>query len=52
MKIAIISVMLGLALLFSINVVFDDAFATWRDSRNTVKISQVNEYANYVHFQP
>ena len=52
MKIAIISVLLGLAVLFSINVVFDDAFATWRDSRNTVKISQVNEYANYVHFQP
>lgn len=52
MKIAIISVMLGLAILFSINVVFDDAFGTYRESRNTVKISQTNEYANYVHFQP
>ncbi len=52
MKIAIISVMLGLAVLFSINVAFDDAFATFRESRDTVKISQTNEYANYVHFQP
>ena len=52
MNIAIISVILGLAILLSVNAVFDDAFGTFRESRDTVKISQTNEYANYVHFQP
>jgi len=52
MKIMIISMMLGLFILFSVNVGFDDAFGTIRESRDTEQVSQTNEYANYVHFQP
>ena len=52
MNITIISIVLGLMILFSVNVVFDDAFGTFRESRDTEKVSQTNEYANYVHFQP
>ena len=38
-------------LLFSL-VLSDDAFGSFRDSQNHIKIDQTNEYSNYVHFQP
>ena len=51
MNFTIISLMLGLAILLSVNVGFDDAFGI-RESKATIKTNQINEYANYVHFQP
>ena len=45
--------LIGLAVtIVSTNVYLDDAFGSYRESRDTIKISQTNEYANYVHFQP
>ena len=29
-----------------------DSFANPRESKNSVTVEQINEYANYVHFQP
>ena len=46
-----VSLIVGFTILFSVLAV-DDAFGTFRESRNTIKINQTNEYANYVHFQP
>ena len=52
MRMAIVSAVLALAAMSLAGVAFDDALATYRESRDAVKISQTNEYANYVHFQP
>ncbi len=46
-----VSLIVGFTILFSVLAV-DNAFGTFRESRNTIKINQTNEYANYVHFQP
>lgn len=51
MSILKISLMIGLVTMLSLSVA-DDSFGSFRESRNTVKITQTNEYANYVHFQP
>ena len=52
MKVRTFSAILIIMILFSISVGFDDVYGIFRDSKDTVKISQTNEYANYVHFQP
>ena len=52
MNITIISLMFGLAIMLVGNSSIDDAFGSFRESETTIKINQVNEYANYVHFQP
>lgn len=46
-----VSLIVSSVILFSVLVV-DDAFGIFIESRDTIKISQTNEYANYVHFQP
>lgn len=52
MNLPSIFLILGLVILsFSITF-FDDAFGSFRDSQNYIKIDQTNEYSNYVHFQP
>ena len=51
MKILRASLVVSLTIFNSV-IIVDDAFGTYRESRDTVKISQTNEYANYVHFQP
>ena len=47
----IVSLILGFAILLSVNMGFEDASGV-RDSRNRIQVEQTNEYANYVHFQP
>jgi len=51
MSILKISLMIGLVTMLSLSVA-DDSFGSFRESRDTVKITQTNEYATYVHFQP
>lgn len=51
MSILKISLMIGFVTMLSLSVA-DDSFGSFRESRDTVKITQTNEYANYVHFQP
>ena len=45
------SLVMGVALFASTGMA-DDAFGSFRDAKATVWKSQVNEYSNYVHFQP
>jgi len=53
MNITKVSLMLGLAAILVISVGFsEDAFGSFRDSKTHFKVTQVNEYSNYVHFQP
>ena len=51
MNIVFISLVLGTALALSFASYADDAFG-FRDTKAPIKINQVNEYSNYVHFQP
>lgn len=52
MDAALISLVLGTALVLSAGAYADDAFGSLREPRAPVKVSQVNEYSSYVHFQP
>ena len=45
----IISVLVGLALS---SIIVVDASGALRDSRKSMHVNQVNEYTNYIHFQP
>ena len=45
----IISVLVGLALS---SIIVVDASGALRDSRKSMNVNQVNEYTNYIHFQP
>ncbi len=52
MNIIRVSLILSLTVMLSISVVADIAFGSFREIKDMVQISQVNEYSNYVHFQP
>ncbi len=53
MNIHKISLMFGLAAMLVISVgLSEDAFGSFRDSKIHSKVIQINEYSNYVHFQP
>jgi len=41
----------GIIVILSLSV-HDDAFGAIRESKNVTEVTQLNEYSNYVHFQP
>ena len=42
----------GLVVMFLVNAGLDDVFGSFRESKNSIHVTQVNEYSNYIHFQP
>ena len=52
MNFVLISLIFGTIALLSTNVVIDDAFGSFRETRETITTNQINMYSNYVHFQP
>ena len=44
MNILLISLILGFAILLSVNVGFDDVFGTLRDSKAIITTNQINEH--------
>ena len=53
MNFAKVSLMIGIAAMLSISIgLSEDAFGSFRESKTHTKVTQVNEYSNYVHFQP
>ena len=51
MNFLLISFMVSIVAMISLGVT-DDAFGSFRESRDILEVNQVNEYSNYVHFQP
>lgn len=52
MNFVLISLIFGTIALLSTNVVIDNAFGSFRETRETITTNQINMYSNYVHFQP
>lgn len=44
--------MFGFAVMLLTSVGLDDAFASFRESKDVLEVNQVNKYSNYIHFQP
>lgn len=52
MNVMMLSILIGMSMMLSVTVFVHDAFGSFRESRDSIKVNQVNKYSNYVHFQP